>query len=79
MAAFLAALPAFIVALPYIFQLATQIMGLVTRFVAWAKSIDAKKWISELEDTMDLLEKAKTPDEKRDAARRAGDILRSLG
>lgn len=79
MIAFLAALPEFITALPYIFQLAVQLMGIVESFVAWAKENNAKQWISELEDTMDLLRKAKTPDEKKAAAGRLGDILRSLG
>lgn len=79
MIAFLAALPSFVAALPFMLQLAVQVMGLVESFVTWAKENNAKQWISELEDTMNLLRKAKTPDDKKAAAGKIGDIFRSLG
>ncbi len=60
-------------------QIAVKMMGLVESFVTWAKENNAKAWISELEDTMDLLRKAKTPDEKKAAAGKIGDIMRGLG
>lgn len=79
MAAFLAALPAFIQALPYLLQLMVKFMSLAEKLVAWAKKNELSKWMENVENKIDLLEKAKTPDEKREAARGLSDILRSLG
>jgi hypothetical protein len=78
MVAFLAALPAFIAALPYIFQLLVKIMALMERFSVWAKEQKFEAWLNEIEDTIDKLEKAKTPEEKRSAARDIVGIIRKL-
>jgi biopolymer transport protein ExbB/TolQ len=78
MVAFLAALPSFIAALPYIFQVLVKIMALIERFSAWAKEQNFEAWLNDIEDTIDRLEKAKTPTEKREAARSVVDIIRRL-
>lgn len=79
MAAFLVALPAFIQALPYLLQLAVKVMTLTEQIVAWAQKNELHIWIDNLETKIDQLDKASTPDEKRQAASDLSKILRSLG
>lgn len=79
MVAFLAALPAFIQALPYIFQVAVKVMTLVEKFVLWAEKREFNQWLTECEKTIDQLENAKTPEQKREAARSMVDLIRTLG
>lgn len=75
----MASLIAFLQALPYLIQLLVQFMGLVARIASWAQTNSLHKWMENLEDTIDQLEKAKTPDEKRDVARKLSDIIKSFG
>jgi hypothetical protein len=81
MAAFLAvlaALPAFIQALPYIFQVTLKIMTLTEKFIQWSQKQEFNKFLSDCEATIDKLSAAKTPEEKQDAAKSMVDLLRTL-
>jgi hypothetical protein len=82
MAAFLAlltALPAFIQALPYIFQVTLKIMTLFEKLIDWTQRRDFNNWLSECEKTIDKLDQAQTAEEKRAAARGIVDLIRKLG
>lgn len=79
MGAFLAALPAFIASLPYVFQATAQLMSLVGRLVSWAEKNDLQKWIDNLESRIDELEQSKTTDDKLNAARNLANVLKSFG
>lgn len=79
MAEFFAALPAFIQAIPYLLQIAVKMMNVTQQFVSWAQKNELDKWFDNVEVKIDQLDKAKTPDEKRTAAKDLSDIMRSLG
>jgi len=78
MVAFLAALPAFIQALPYIFQVALKMMTLLEKFILWSEKREFNNWLSECERTIDKLDQAQTPEQKREAARSMVDLIRKL-
>lgn len=79
MVAFLAALPAFIQSLPYLFQVALKVMNLLEKFILWTEKREFNAWLSECEKVIDTLDSAKTPEEKRSAARGMVDLIRKLG
>jgi hypothetical protein len=76
--ALLAALPAFIQSLPYLFQVALKLMVLVEKFITWAERREFNQWLSDCEKTLDQLSSAKTPEEKQDAAKATIDLIRKL-
>lgn len=76
--AFLQALPAFIASLPYLFQVLLKVMNLIEKFVLWADQKGLNLWLEDLEGTIDQLDKAKTPEEKRTAAKDLASIIRKL-
>lgn len=77
--AFLAALPAFIQSLPYLFQVALKVMTLLEKLIQWGEKQQLNQWLSDVEKTIDQLESAKTPQEKRAAARSISELIRKLG
>lgn len=79
MIALLAALPAFLASLPYLLQVMLKLMNLVEAFVGWAQEKELHVWLSDVEGHIDLLRKAKTPDEKDKAASGIADLIRKLG
>lgn len=68
----LAALPEFLKALPALIQLLLKFMLLVEK-------LGTSKWLADCEATIDKLDTAKTPEQKRDAARGMVDLIRKLG
>ncbi len=76
--AFLQALPAFIASLPYLFQVLLKLISLLEKFVLWAEQKGLNAWLSDLEGTIDKIDQAKTPEEKRSAAKDLALILRKL-
>jgi hypothetical protein len=76
--AVLQALPQFIASLPYLFQIILKAMTLFERFITWTKTNQIERWINDLEHTIDKLEGAETPEQKRDAARSMVDLIRKL-
>lgn len=70
---------AFLAALPSLLQIMIQLMGLVVKIVSLAEKNEFRKWMENLEQQIDLLEKAKSSDEKLQAARKLADIFKSLG
>lgn len=74
----MAALSAFLLALPYIFQLLVGFFSLIGKIGKYAKERNLLNWISEMEASIDQLDVAKTPDEKKQAAGRIGDLIRKL-
>lgn len=79
MAAFIAALPAFIMALPDMMAIGAKMMTLVMRFMDWVDKNGVEKWMEEVEGAINALEGAKTSDEKLKAARGLSDVFRKLG
>ncbi len=79
MVAFLAALPAFIAALPALCNLGVQMMTVLQKIVAWAEKNDLNKWLSDVEKAVDQLDAAKTSDEKLAAAKQLSGVIKSLG
>ncbi len=79
MAAFMAALPAFLAALPTLFQIAAKFMNLIVKLVEWSEKEQTKKWIENVEKSFDDLHAADTPEKKYAAARRLNDVFRGLG
>lgn len=77
--AFLSAIPAFIQSLPYLFQVALKVMTLVEKFISWSQKREFNQFLTDCEATIDKLESAKTPEEKRNAARDLVGIIRKLG
>lgn len=69
---------ALIQALPEFLKLLNRLGDVVERFSAWAKENNLNAWIDDLEATIDQLEKAKTPDEKLDAAHSLVGAIRKL-
>lgn len=78
MPAFILALPAFIQSLPHLFQLLVKMMALTERFINWSKEKNLNKYLDELEDTIDKLEKAQTSQEKISAGKSLVDLIRKL-
>lgn len=76
--AFLTALPAFLASLPYLFQLLVKVMTLVERLIAWSQQNKLNDWLNDVEKTIDQLEQAKTPEQKRSAAKGMVDLIRTL-
>jgi len=79
MPAFLAAIPAFIAALPALIQLGVQVMTLAVKFIDWAQKNELHKWLKDVENSMDDLKDAKTPEQKISAARSITDLISKLG
>lgn len=77
--ALLAALPAFIQALPYIFQVMLKVMTLLEKFILWAEKREFNGWLDDVEKTIDKLDGAQTPEQKREAARSMVELIRKLG
>lgn len=77
--ALLAALPAFIQALPYMFQVALKVILVIEKFMNWAAKNNFNQWLNEVEVTIDKLQNAKTSEEKAAAAHSIGDLIRKLG
>lgn len=78
MLAFLAALPAFVAALPTMFQLALKFMSLAETLMAWAGKNNLHQWFDDVEGAIDNLEKAKSADAKTKAAKDLSDIIGKL-
>jgi hypothetical protein len=76
--AFLRALPALITALPILIEQFIRLMALLERFAQWASKNNLNAFLSEVEGAVDQLEKARTPDEKLNAARSIGSLIRKL-
>jgi hypothetical protein len=76
--AFLQALPAFIQSLPYLFRVALKVMNLLEKLILWTEKREFNAWLSECEKVIDQLDTAKTPEERRSAARGMVDIIRKL-
>lgn len=55
-----------------------RLMSLIERFVKWSRDANNAAWLDELEKTMDQLEKAETPEQKRAAARALLHSIRTL-
>ena len=77
--AFLGAIPAFIQSLPYLFQVALKVMTLVEKMIEWSMRQDFNNWLNDVEVTIDKLDAAKTPEQKREAAKSIVDLVRKLG
>lgn len=60
------------------FSALPKILDLVSRLVSFVQRKDFQQWISELETTINKLEKAKTVEEKTDAARSLVRVIRTL-
>lgn len=71
MTAFLAALLAFIKAFP-------AFVSLVNRLIALSQKHGLDVWLSDLEKSIDQLEKAESPHDKYDAGRSILDVLKRL-
>ncbi len=69
---------AFIRTLPEFLKLLGQLAGLMNRFLDWSKQQGVNKWLSDLEERMDQLEAAKTPEEKLDAAQNLVKSIRHI-
>lgn len=74
----LAAIPALIQSLPYLFQVALKIINLLEKLIAWTQKREFNNWLSECEATIDKLDQAKTPEERRSAAKSLVDLIRKL-
>jgi hypothetical protein len=72
MPAFLAAIPAFLKALP-------ELIRVLLKFMLFVEKIGTSKWLADCEATIDQLDSAKTPEQKREAARSMVDLIRKLG
>jgi hypothetical protein len=75
----LAALPAFLLALPRLCEVLLRLISICERLISWSKEKALLQWIDDLEATLDKLDKAQTPEEKRTAARGMVDLIRKLG
>lgn len=65
-------------ALPEMFKLLNYLGTVVDRFMKWSHDNNLEKWISDLEASVDQLEKAKTPEEKLGAAHSIVSNIRNL-
>lgn len=74
MSSFLAALQA----LPELIALMNRLCDAVLRLVAIAKDYELQKWIADLEESIDQLEKAQTAEEKLNAAKALANSIRNL-
>lgn len=82
MAVFLAlvqALPAFFQSLPYLCQIALKMITVMEKLVEYSKKRDLLKMFDDIEGGIDKLDGAKTPDEKKAAARDMVNIIGKLG
>lgn len=61
------------------FEALPKIIGLCERLVGVMKDKQVQAWMSDLENTIDKTEKAKTIEEKRDAAKSIVNIIRRIG
>lgn len=81
MVAFLAviqALPAFFQALPHLCEVVLKLINLLEKFIAYSKKKEFLKLLDDIEGTIDKLDEAKTPEQKRDAARAMAELIRKL-
>lgn len=69
---------ALIQALPQFLTLMNRLADAVLRVTNWAQTNDLNKWITELEASVDQLEKSKTPAEKLSAAQALVGSIRKL-
>lgn len=69
---------ALIQALPELFKLLNRLGLVVARLMEAAERQGINRWIDNLEASIDQLEKAKTPNEKLDAAQSLVDSIRKL-
>ncbi len=69
---------ALITALPELFKLLNRLGNVVERFMKYSEQNNINKWITDLEDSIDKLEKASTPEEKLDAAQSIVSAVRNL-
>lgn len=65
-------------ALPELLKLLNTLGLLAERILAWSKQHEIEKWISDLETTVDGLEKAKTSQEKLVAAKSLVDLIKGV-
>ncbi len=61
------------------FEALPKIISLCERLVAVMKDKQVQAWMSDLEATIEKTEKAKTIEEKRDAAKSIVNIVRRIG
>jgi len=61
-----------------IIRLIPQLIALIGKFSEYVKKSKLEAWLSDLDQTIDHLEKAKTSQEKIDAAKRLADLTRRL-
>jgi hypothetical protein len=69
---------ALIQALPELFKLLNRLGDVVDRFMKWSDKNKFNEWIDNLEASIVKLDKAKTPEEKLDAAQSLVDSIRKL-
>lgn len=69
---------ALIQALPELFTLLNRLGNVVDRFMKWSAANGLEKWITDLEASIDKLEKAQSPAEKLDAAQSLVGSIRNL-
>lgn len=69
---------ALIQALPELFKLLNSLGSVVDRLMKWAHEHELEKWISDLEASIDKLEKAKTSEEKVGAAQSIVGSIRNI-
>lgn len=71
-------MPAAISGIIAFLQALPKIILLIERIGAWMIEKKFNAWLDQIEETIDKLEKADTPEKKRDAARNLVSIVRNL-
>ncbi len=75
----MAGITALFTALPALIALLSRLGLLLERFIAYTHQNNLNAWITDLEKTVDDLEKSKTAEEKLNVAKKLADLIRGIG
>ncbi len=75
----MAGITALFTALPALIALLSRLGLLIERLIAYTHQNNLNAWITDLEKTIDDLEKSKTAEEKLNVAKKLADLIRGIG